>query len=218
MDVDRQREAVTAQYAKLARNYDARWSHYLRATTDATVARLPLAPGAVLDVGCGTGALLARVASEFPASHLAGIDASPEMLAIARSRLPADIALRQSWATDLPFEEGSFDTVVSCNMFHFIRRPSAALDEMLRVLRPHGTLVITDWCHDFVSCKLCELYLRWFDPSHFRMYSVAQFRALLTAAQARDVRIDKYKITWLWGLMTATARKGPPATAKDSRA
>jgi hypothetical protein len=69
-----------------------------------------------------------------------------------------------------------------------------------------------------VSCKLCELYLRWFDPSHFRMYSVAQFRALLTAAQARDVRIDKYKITWLWGLMTATARKGPPATAMDSRA
>jgi ubiquinone/menaquinone biosynthesis C-methylase UbiE len=92
-------------------------------------------------------------------------------------------------------------------MFHFIRRPGDALDEMLRVLRPNGVVIITDWCDDYLTCKLCNIYLRWVDPSHFRMYSVSQCRELLEAANARDIEIDKYKITLLWGLMTATAHK-----------
>ena len=207
MNFDRNRKAVTEQYAKLARNYDSRWSFYVHATTDATMERLPPTPGATLDIGCGTGALLSRLVDKFPDSNFAGVDASTEMLELARSRLPANVSLATCWAEELPFDAGSFDTIVSCNMFHFIRRPDAALDEMFRVLRPGGTVVITDWCDDYITCKLCDIYLRWFDPSHFRMYGAAQCRELLTAANARQIDIAKYKVTWLWGMMTATARK-----------
>jgi len=169
--------------------------------------RLPRTVGDVLDVGCGTGALLTCLLNDSQASSLTGVDASREMLDIARKRLTPNVTLRESWAEQLPFDDCSFDTVVSCNMFHFIRQPNDALDEMLRVLRPNGVVIITDWCDDYLFCKLCNIYLRWFDPSHFRMYGVSQCRQLLEAANANDIEIEKYKITFLWGLMTATARK-----------
>ena len=129
------------------------------------------------------------------------------MLDVARDKLPSTIELKQGWAEKLPYSDCTFNTVVSCNMFHFIRRPEAALHEMIRVLHPNGTLVITDWCDDYFACKLCDWYLRLFDRSHFRTYSVRQCRRLLEAANARDMTIDKYKISWLWGLMTAIAHK-----------
>ncbi len=92
------REHVTKQYAKLAADYDSRWSYYVRATTDATIQRLPDSLGSVLDIGCGTGALLTRLQTTRPASQLAGVDASAEMLAIARDRLHPEVTLRKSWA------------------------------------------------------------------------------------------------------------------------
>ncbi len=213
----RDRDAVQRQYARLAREYDSRWSFYIEATTEATIQRLPPSLGSVLDVGCGTGLLLACLADAFPDSRLAGVDASPDMLELARERLPADVTLKTGWAEELPFGDDSFDTVLSCNMFHYIRRPEVAVGEMLRVLRPGGRLIITDWCDDYLSCKLCDIYLRWFDPSHFRMYGASQCHQLLASANAREIRIDKYKISWLWGLMTATSRKSPDALAFRDR-
>jgi len=203
------RHHVTEQYAKLAADYDSRWSRYVQASTDATMQSLPEALGHVLDIGCGTGALLVRLQETRSTIQLTGVDASAEMLKIARGRLSSNITLRQCWAEELPFDDSSFDTIASCNMFHFIRNPQVALEEMFRVLRPGGMLVITDWCDDFLSCRLFDIYLRWFDRSHFRMYNRSQCHAMLEAANAREICINKYKISVLWGLMTAKAFKQP---------
>lgn len=203
------RNSVLDEYARIASEYELRWSFYVRATTRATISRLSVhATDDILDIGCGTGALLSQLAALFPDTTFFGIDASSEMLDIARSGLSAAVELRQGWAEELPYSDGSFNTVISCNMFHYIRYPDAALEEMIRVLRPGGTLVITDWCDDFLACKLCDWYLRCFDRSHYQTYGVRQCGQMLKSANAHDIRIEKYKISWLWGLMTATAHKG----------
>jgi|TARA_B100000809_G_scaffold221472_1_gene229788 ubiquinone/menaquinone biosynthesis C-methylase UbiE len=209
-DNDPDRNAVLREYARLAGDYDSRWSFYIRATTRETIARLSVqAADNVLDIGCGTGAMLTQLVDLFPNAAFHGLDASSEMLDVARDRLPSRIELKQGWAEQLPYSDGTFNTVVSCNMFHYIRRPDAALDEMHRVLRPHGTLVITDWCDDYLACKLCDWYLRCCDRSHFRTYGVRQCRRLLKSADAQNITIEKYKSTWLWGLMTAVSQKSP---------
>ena len=99
----------------------------------------------VLDVACGTGAVaaqaVARVGSE---GKVVGIDRSPEMLEVARRKLP-DLDLREGMAESLPFPDKAFD-VVTCQfglMFFEDRR--AALLEMRRVLRPGGRLVVAVW-------------------------------------------------------------------------
>src|SRR3954451_14380151 len=80
---------VVGKYGRLAPEYDARWSFYVEATTRETLGRLRLGPtDRALDVGCCTGALLQRLAESHPARLLAGGDPVPDMLAVARGRLP----------------------------------------------------------------------------------------------------------------------------------
>jgi ubiquinone/menaquinone biosynthesis C-methylase UbiE len=203
-----ERSAILREYARMAPEYDARWSFYVRATARETLKRLPRRPiEAILDVGCGTGALLAQLAVAYPHARLAGVDASNEMLTIARQQVPTTIELKQGWAEELPFADKTFDLVLSCNTFHYIRQPEAALQEMVRVLRPDGLLIITDWCDDYLACKLCDWYLRYTDPAHFRTYGVRQCQTLLRGANTNAIQIERYKISWLWGLMTAIAQK-----------
>ena len=205
---------MVEEYARLAPEYDAKWSFYVEATTRETLARLSLrSTDRLLDVGCGTGALLHRLSRSHPAGLLSGVDPVPEMLAVARRRLPAEVELREGWAERLPFANERFDVVLSCNMFHYVRQPAAALREMSRVLSPGGRLVITDWCDDYLACRVCDWYLRRFNPVHFKVYRKRECLNLLLETGHQEVDVERYKISWLWGLMTARATKaaGPIA-------
>jgi ubiquinone/menaquinone biosynthesis C-methylase UbiE len=204
------RNPVLEEYARLAPDYDRKWSFYVEATTRETAARLSVRhTDRVLDVGCGTGALLHQLARAYPRAQFAGVDPVPEMLAIARSRLPPTVELREGWAERLPFESEQFELVTCCNVFHYIRQPIAALCEMSRVLGPGGQLAITDWCDDYLACHLCDRFLRLFAPAHFKVYRERECLQLLKEAGYTPAGIDRYKINWLWGLMTARATKQP---------
>src|SRR5213593_4677584 len=197
------RQAILREYARLAPGYDGRWSSYIQAGVRGTLARLGARPaGAVLDVGCGTGALQAA-----PGVRLAGLDPSPEMLAVARGKLAPAVELRVGWAEEIPYGDATFDVVVSCSVFHYLRRPMAALAEMARVLAPGGRLVITDWCDDYLACHICDYVLRLFNRAYYRAYRERECRVLLEALGIGPVRTDRYKISWLWGLMTAVVQK-----------
>jgi ubiquinone/menaquinone biosynthesis C-methylase UbiE len=201
-------DPVVAEYARAAEHYDEKWAFYVEATTRETLRRLPMTSGArVLDVGCGTGELMRRLRAKYPHAVLAGLDPVAEMLAVARDKLSGNEDLRTGYADALPWGAGSFDVVVSCNMFHYISHPVEALREMGRVLRPGGSLVLTDWCDDYLACRVCNLYLRLTNRAFYQTYRQAECRKLLHAAGYRDVIIERYKISWLWGLMTAVVKK-----------
>jgi SAM-dependent methyltransferase len=95
----------------------------------------------LLDVGCGTGKLIARLTAEMPALRTVGCDFSAGMLAHAHARRP-----RASWvrgdACRLPFADHAFDVVVSTEAFHWFPDQDAALHEFRRVLRPRGLLLL----------------------------------------------------------------------------
>lgn len=197
-------DPVVAEYAKAARDYDAKWAFYVEATTRETLRRMPMTPATrVLDVGCGTGELLRRLRAKYPDAFLAGLDPVPEMLAVASDKLSGNEDLRVGYADSLPWPAKSFDVVVSCNMFHYITHPVEALREMARVIRPGGALVLTDWCDDYLACRLCNLYLRLTNRAFYKTYRETECRALLNRADLGAVNLERYKISWLWGLMTA---------------
>jgi len=196
-----------AAFDRLAASYDRRWARYTAATIRETLARLALRPGErLLDLGCGTGALLHALAVRGVPNRLSGVDLSPAMVALARARLPAAVRLLAADAAALPFPAGSFDVVVSSSSFHFWPRPDRVLAELRRVLAAGGRLAITDWCGDFLACRLYDRVLRLLDPAHQKVLSAAACLELLHASGLADVRVVSYRAAWPWGMMTATAR------------
>ena len=105
-----------------------------------------IAPGQqVLDVACGTGVLTRTVAAKCaPGGRVTGLDANPGMLAVAAERAPA-LTWRAGRAETLPFDDGAFDAVVSQFGLMFFEDRVGAIREMLRVLRPDGTLAVAVW-------------------------------------------------------------------------
>lgn len=204
MNTESPQDHVVKEYRQLAGTYDTKWSFYIGVTTRETIARLPLrAEDRLLDIGCGTGALLCRLSAIHPAAQLTGVDPVPEMLATARHKLSPAIGLHVGWAEQLPLADAQFDIVVSCNMFHYIDRPIDALVEIRRVLRPGGRLIITDWCGDYLVCRLFERYQWLRGRAHAQIYRAHDCKRLLEQAGYAAVAIDSYKINWRWGLMTA---------------
>ncbi len=79
--------------------------------------------------------------------------------------------------------------------------------EHARVLKPGGEIVITDWCHDYLACRVYDLILRCFNRAHFRTHGRGECRRLLEDSKFQSIDIERYKINWLWGLVTAKAQK-----------
>ena len=95
----------------------------------------------ILDVGCGTGDLTARLRAELTTELVAGCDFSAGMLEQAAARTRA-VRWLQGDATRLPFKDASFEAVVSTEAFHWFPDPNAALREFNRVLSPGGRLLV----------------------------------------------------------------------------
>ena len=200
---------MVQEYTHRAEQYDSQWSFYIEATTRETLARLPLRPtDSLLDIGCGNGALLEPLARTFPHAKLAGMDPVANMLALARRKLPSRASLCGGWAEQLPYKDASFDVVVSCNMFHYVREPRTALEEMMRVLRPGGWIVITDWCDDYLACRICAGFVRLFSSALFKVYRGQECLNLFKSFGG-EAAVERYKISWLWGLMTVRFHKQP---------
>jgi SAM-dependent methyltransferase len=144
------------------RPIDGNW----RAVYEVVVRQADLRGRRVLDLGCGTGRLAGTLAGEGVA-RVWGVDASPQMLAVAREKVPADVGLKQGRAEQLPFRDGWFDRTVMWLVCHLVDRP-AAFREAERVLVPDGRLAIVT-----------------FDTRHFERYWLNRF---FPAIQKIDLR------------------------------
>lgn len=100
-----------------------------------------------LDVGCGTGLLLAAMAEVTGAARVAGVDPSEAFAAAARERVPgADV--RAGGAERLPFADGAFDVAAAQLVLNLVGDVDAAAAELRRVVRPGGVVVACLWRGD----------------------------------------------------------------------
>jgi ubiquinone/menaquinone biosynthesis C-methylase UbiE len=196
-------QTVRRIYDTLATSYDRRWRAYVIRTLEAVLGSVRLqGQERILDIACGTGELECLLLTQWPELRIVGADASPGMLRQASGK---KLGSKVSWvlaaAAQLPFQDGSFDCAVCANSFHYFRTPQRALEEAHRVLRPGGRFVLVDWCHNFLSCKLCSAWLRLTDPAFFRTYTTRACRSLLEEAGFEVVQADHFRVQGIWGMM-----------------
>jgi ubiquinone/menaquinone biosynthesis C-methylase UbiE len=161
----------------------------------------------VLDVGCGTGQLAMTFAERVaPTGTVAGVDAAAEMIERATSRarkqqVPA--AFQVAFAQRLPFPNATFDAVACTLALHHVAEDDqqSAVQEMRRVLKPDGRLLIAEFDQGHGPHAL----LRWLRPSAPE-HMAERARQLVDAAGFAAVTSRPTKLSWL---RTITARKGP---------
>lgn len=113
--------------------------------------RMEVRPGdRILDLGAGTATLAIMIKERWPDTTVVGLDADPEILALGRAKLGragVDAELVEGFSNALPFEDESFDVVVSTLFFHHlsgkVKRETAP--EVARVLKPGGRFYVADW-------------------------------------------------------------------------
>jgi ubiquinone/menaquinone biosynthesis C-methylase UbiE len=170
-----------AYYDDFSKGYERERHHGYHALLDELELGvvLPLAQSReVLEVGCGTGLILNRLAEV--AQRAEGVDLSPGMLELARQR---GLSVREASATELPYADNSFDTVCSFKVLAHVPDIQRALSEMARVCRPGGHVVAelyNPWSLRFLAKRLAgpgkisdgrteaDVYTRWDAPTKLR--------------------------------------------------
>ena len=150
----------------------AGWAFFapLQMYTTAPAARLVQHAGIraglrVLDVACGTG-VVAVTAARMGAS-VTGLDLTPELLEVARANAAlasVTIDFHEGDVEQLPFDAGTFDVVVSQFGHMFAPRPDVAIGQMLRVLKPGGTIAFSTWPPELFIGSMFSLVSKYMPP------------------------------------------------------
>ena len=151
----------------------------------------------VLDVGCGTGAVIELLHGKHPSARCTGLDLTPGMIAVAQAKGLANCDFVVGDAENLPFADASFDAVLCSNSFHHYPNPEAFFAEALRVLRPGGRLILRDytsnnfvvWLMNTFEMPLAHLA----GHGDVRILKLAEFRALAEVAGFTVLALEAQK-------------------------
>jgi len=198
--------------------YATYWEPVLAGSARNLLARIDALPATYLDVGAGTGALALAAADRWPEARILALDASAGMLSVGRSRVAEERtadARRFEWlaadAAAMPLADASIDVVTTAFMLQLVDDRPAVLHEILRVLRPGGTLGLVTWiaadlrleADDAFAAVVAELGLDDVDadfrPDRTTDYgSTDEASAELLAAGFKeiDASIDELRYAW----------------------
>lgn len=161
--------------------------------------RAPAARSRVLDVGCGSGVLLARMQSL--GWQVEGVEVDPGGVAAARAR---GVTVHQGQLADAKFPDSHFDAVHSAHVIEHVYNPVALLRECFRILKPGGKLVIitpntASWGH----WKFGSAWLNLDPPRHLMLFNPQTLRA---AAEQHGFVVERLDTTirsaWVYGTLS----------------
>lgn len=142
----------------------------------------------VLDVGCGNGRLLKKLSNYYNKDSLYGID--PSALAVKLAKEGVGINVKMGCIENLDFAPSYFDHVIASDVLEHIENDNAAYDQLLKVLKPQGRLIITVPAHQWLWSSHDEAL------DHKRRYSSLSLKKLL---KRENIEIEK--IGYFYGIV-----------------
>lgn len=201
---------VVKEYQRLASIYDWIYRGYIAKTMDVALKILrPNGSERILDVACGTGELERRVMEVHPAQAIVGADLTEAMLVRARTKLAAwpHVVFYQADSAALPFPDASFDCVITCSAFHYMRHPEQVMAEFSRVLAPGGRLILIDWTRDAWQGRFYDWLRKKTVPAHYQVYHSEDVAEMCVQSGLQVDQIKKFSVMWYWRMMAIEAQK-----------
>ncbi len=207
--INKYKEKSKKNFDAKADNYFNTWDgKYSKLMYAGVLEKINLKPFAsILDVGCGTGAILSVVVTQNIHVAASGIDISEKMIEKATEIMAGKAELIIGDADDLPWNDSSFDLVICNSSFHHYPEPLKVLIEIRRILKSNGRIIIADpWWSD-LKRSLINWYLN--TPLNLegdvRIYSEQEFRKMLLESGFTSIEYEKP--TNKYCVVVAVARK-----------
>jgi ubiquinone/menaquinone biosynthesis C-methylase UbiE len=150
----------------------------------------------VLDLACGPG----LVACEFAkvANHVTGIDITPAMIEQAKQRQSNENLNNLDWkigdVTSLPFNDHSFDIVITRYSFHHFINPKSVLNEMIRVCKKGGQILVADVVLPEDKVRKYDQLEIIRDPSHVHALTHKEMEYIFSSSSLTNIVQDYYKV------------------------
>lgn len=147
--------------------------------------RWGVASGKVLDIGSGSGLVSIKFARMLHGVQVTGLDLSDPVLEMARnnaesSGLADRVSFEKGDAEGLPFEDATFDMVISLSTLHLLDNPVRMLDDIQRVIKPGGKFYIRDYRRTWMAAF--SIHIR-------ACYTPSELKSLLSQSKLQDWRV-----------------------------
>jgi len=138
------KETRDYDFSKRASSYDEGWEGKMAGKFYNLLLReIKVTPGmTILDVGCGTGALLNKIVNTCDITGC-GIDIEEKMLAEARKKRP-EMDFQIARCDNMPFKDNNFNIIISCLSYHHFDNRTGFITEAARIIKPEGVLYLAD--------------------------------------------------------------------------
>jgi len=161
------------------------------------------AAGAVLDIGCGGGRTLRKLAAAAPNAHIDGVDHADASIAASRKANATDlqrghVTIQQASVSALPFPADTFDLITAVETHFFWPNLDSDIREVFRVLKPGGTVILIAELYKGTPVASPEKVDRAATAIGMNLFTAEGHRALLADAGCIDVQvIEKRDIGWI---------------------
>ncbi|MSU75591.1 MAG: class I SAM-dependent methyltransferase [Candidatus Magasanikbacteria bacterium] len=122
-----------------------------------------------LDVACGTGEIIYRLAREFPETQFDGVDFTTGMIKKAQEKTRAlhNVSFQEADVAILPFPDNSFDVILCSDAFHHLPQPEIVLKEVNRILKKGGLFLLVDpACEGLFPRLIFNNLFKWIEHAH----------------------------------------------------
>jgi ubiquinone/menaquinone biosynthesis C-methylase UbiE len=175
----------------------------------------------VVDVGCGSGYSLPKLAQRFGPRELIGVDIDPEMLAAARAeagKAGVEARLVEASSSRMPLPDGHADLLFCHQTFHHLVEQEAALAEFLRVLKPGGILLFAESTRRYIHSWIIRALFR--HPMEVQRTAPEYLQMLRAAGFVVPESAVSYPYLW-WsredlGIMERWFGVQPPADREET--
>ena len=151
----------------------------------------------LLDAGCGTAPMVSLLSEAYPQAAFVGLDLTPEMIRKAEQKQLPNAEFVVGDCEAMPFADGRFDLVINSQSFHHYPDPQAFFNEVARVLKPNGRLILRDntgpravmWFINHVELPLANLI----GHGDVKAHPLDEVRAFCEKAGLRVEKLERQK-------------------------
>ena len=178
-------------YSNHADKMDTYWHDFVLVQCDWLMNRLKIifpqdADFSVIDLGCGTGEMLSRIAEYFPNAALHGVDGTPEMVRQASQKLKGRAVITQADLKDFKFDN-RYDVILSTTVLHHLESPSDHLDQMHGGLKDEGHVFVSEIAINTYRLYFAQLWWSLTQKSHKQAWDENDFRYLIKSCNFKIV-------------------------------